>query len=232
MKARKAMVPKGGVDIHEEMEMNTSEAENLLESVSWSLFAGYEMKNLEGKSLRDIYEEYKVAVAKRKKISSVFFAFLTWISVIVLAIVCLYLYHFTCSELVIVFGIIGLALIYYFTISYPMDKAWKYNRIIAKCEEGFNEFEQSVKAIDLQGVLTKHVHTDLSTHYALVVSAAILLEVEKKFKETRLNESESTCSVLEAGNWEVRCRNEFEKSLKGAEKFGLYFNKKNYLKKQ
>lgn len=206
--------------------MNKSEAENLLNSVSWSLFAGYELKNLEGRTLRDIYEEYIDAVAKRKKMS-----FLLYCSVVIgFILVCAVLV--SCSiyfpEQTVLEGVAtilgGTALIYFITF-FPHLKLWKYSYIIGKCEGVFNEFKYSVEALNPQGIMTSRVYTEASTYNTLAMSADRLLTAEKKFKERRLIESELIDSILDAGHEELRCRNELEKLLKAAEKFGLLFNK-------
>lgn len=206
--------------------MDASEMGKILQSVSPSLAAGYEVRNLKGKSLRSVYEEYLDAVEKRKKISLPLICFFAFILSAIIAIIAVYLHFFLSAPVVLgmVFLMIGASIAAY-PVGSTINKLWKYNRIIAKCEEVFSEFEQSVKTLDPR-MMTNRVYTEEFTRDILIVQAVRLLDAEKKFKEKRLDECERISSILEAGNWEVRCRDELEKLLKGAEKFGLSFNKK------
>ncbi len=207
--------------------MNTSQAEKLLQSVSPSLTAGYEMVNLHGRTLCSIYKEYIDVVLKRKKISFYLPLFLI-ISLVVVGVgAACYFTTFPETkplEAIMIIAVIGAVCIY--LLIYPLQtRLWKYNDIINKSDNIFNKFEQSVKGLDPYFVMTNRIYTAEYTHEFLVDLAVRWLGAEKKFKVKRLKENELTLSILEAGNREEKCRKEFEKLLENAEKFGLVFNK-------
>ena len=109
---------------------------------------------------------------------------------------------------------------------------------MCKCEDIFNEFEQSVKVIDPQGTITSHVFTEKTARDILVEQAARLFNAHKNFTEIFLVDNDPVRSLFDACDWgsmfhsyntEAKCIDELEKMLKGAEKFGLLFSKAELL---
>ncbi len=207
--------------------MNTNEIERLLQVVSPSLVAGYETKNLAGKSLKGIYEEYKATAVKSKK-SLLVLKWLVLTSIPTVSLVGIYFFTTTGSKIFSGIFIWAVCLAAFLAIDHISADILKYSRLMCQREDILKAFEQSVKAL---GAMTNHVYTEESVGDSLIELAVKLLHGGKKLKEnTVINQSSlAVCNweaIFDAYNCEVGGSVEFEKLLQEAEKFNLHLSKK------
>lgn len=204
--------------------MDKNGIDNLLQIVSPELLAGYEAKNLDGKTLRGVYEEYKVVSAKRKKIIiAKFGAGLSILWIFVIAFLAVFMPYKGVSLTLTGMTVVVAFSAWTFLLGRSLNTAWGYNRTIAQCEEVLESFRQSVEALDSRWEMASFGYTPSNIKKWLVGHAMRLINAEKQFLEARFDKSVPAEYAFHFYSTEVNSRGLFEKALTAAEKFGLTF---------
>lgn len=203
--------------------------DDLLQAVSPELVAGYEAKNLDGKTLRGVHEEYKVVSTKRGKMimAKPFFGILLPFILVISLLVFGQIMVTKGASPFFAFASPVIAFVAWMYFDYrALNTAWGYNKTIARSEEVFDAFWRAVKALDPKWHVGD-VLTEENARKTLIGYALRLLDAEVRTKETRMKERVSTWELRDSANWEDKSRDEFEKMLSTAEKFGLVYAKKD-----
>lgn len=210
--------------------MENNGISNLLSEINAynpSLIAGYEAKNLGGKTLRSIYDEYELVCAKRKKMRMARPFFGVLLPLMLMGSLAIFFGVFMLKNNVspvLAFAPLPVVFVAWaFFFNRILDKAWGYNETIAECEEVLDGFVHSAEALNPDGNILGY-----QEHYIrenLVVIAGSLLNAEGAFKEVRMCENSSVNFILYLGKQEVEWRKCFEKALSVTSKFNLEFSK-------
>lgn len=205
--------------------MDENGIDDLLKVVSPGLIAGYEERNLNGKSLSKVNEEYK-DVVQDGGMDFLDWAKLAVFSVLVGVILYFYFWAFTDVPRGTAFAsMIIVAAPAYFYFLFPAR--WKYKKdqeIRYKCESILSDFRQSVQALDVP--LTRmEEYNEVSVREAIMILTLWLLHAESSFKQIRFMKNIPASAIISYGEAEVACRKHLETVLSAAKKFGLDFNK-------
>lgn len=209
-----------------EFDMDKNEIDDLLRVVSPELIKGYEAKNLDGKSLSDVNEEYN-AVTQLTGMDFIDWIKLIGFSMLIATVLAFYLLYKGVPVYIGVIAIVALVLPIELYLLFPVR--WKFEKDRAtryRCEPILRDFKQAVEASNpFRTTKQTFPYTADSVWGILVLLAIHVLEAKEKFlaeckAENPTIKRVQNCIVVEQGS---RCM--FNSAFEASSKFGLDFSK-------
>lgn len=206
--------------------MNNNGIDDLLPKVSKELVDAYQSRNLDGKTLSAVNEEYK-ASAQQNGMSPMDLLWLVVSSSFIGAMLFGYLYFWTDVPGTTAFlADIAISAPAFLYVIFPVR--WKFENDRAtqyRCEPILRDFRKAVEALNpLASIEIEDTvgYTDILVHNTLIHLTAALLRAEGIFR--RMCEiGGSTDNIVAYGIAEQKCRKQRDDTLSACEKFGIIY---------
>lgn len=206
--------------------MNKNGIDDVLPLVSEELVAGYQAKNLDGKTLREVNDEYK-AVVQSKGMDFVDGWKLAMFSCAVGMI--LYLYLIFMKDIPSHIAILAMLAIIVPAYLYNLFPArWRFMKdreTLGWCAPILCEFRQAVKALNPLDLGEPSLYTSDFVWHTLLLLKVQVLAANNTFVSACKAEKPSKSTINKIIGWGEHCGTLFDSVFDASEKFGLDFDK-------